>query len=76
MWGDRDAYALRASQERLLAVIPGSRLIVYQGAGHAFHWEDSVQFPKDLVRLVASGFVLPPQVHEPPLTANRRPVWE
>jgi pimeloyl-ACP methyl ester carboxylesterase len=49
MWGDRDSYALRAAQDRLLEVMPKARFIVYQGGGHAFHWEDPEQFTRDLV---------------------------
>jgi pimeloyl-ACP methyl ester carboxylesterase len=48
-WGDRDLYALRSDQERLLRGIQGSRLVVYEGAGHAFHWEDPARFVGDLV---------------------------
>jgi non-heme chloroperoxidase len=54
MWGDRDTYALRAAQDRLLEVMPTARLIAYQGSGHAFHWEDPEQFTKDLVRFLTS----------------------
>jgi pimeloyl-ACP methyl ester carboxylesterase len=35
-----------------LSEIPGSRLVVYTGAGHGFHWEDPAQFTSDLVRFV------------------------
>ena len=49
MWGDRDTYTLRAGQDRLLAAIPGARLHVNEGAGHAFHWEDPGQFTQDLL---------------------------
>ena len=49
IWGDRDSYALRAAQDRLLEVMPRARFIAYQGFGHAFHWEDPEQFTKDLV---------------------------
>ena len=52
MWGDRDTYALRAAQDRLLAVIPGARLITYEGHGHAFHWEDPRRFTNDLASFV------------------------
>jgi pimeloyl-ACP methyl ester carboxylesterase len=52
MWGDRDAYALRPAQDRLLAVIPGARLITYEGNGHAFHWEDPERFATDLTAFV------------------------
>ena len=52
-WGDRDTYALRAAQDRLLQVIPGARFIVYEGYGHAFHWEDPTRFAADLVPFLA-----------------------
>ena len=52
MWGDRDTYALRESQDRLLAAIPRSGLITYEGYGHAFHWEDPVRVARDLMAFV------------------------
>jgi pimeloyl-ACP methyl ester carboxylesterase len=52
-WGDRDTYTLRAAQDRLLQVIPGARLIVYEDYGHAFHWEDPTRFAADLVAFLA-----------------------
>ena len=51
-WGDRDAYASRAAQDRLLAAIPGARLMTYEGAGHAFHWEDPGLFAADLTAFI------------------------
>lgn len=50
MWGDRDAYASRAAQQRLLEVIPGARLISYEGFGHALHWEDPATITRDLLQ--------------------------
>jgi pimeloyl-ACP methyl ester carboxylesterase len=55
MWGDRDTYALRPAQERLLAVIPGARLITYEGYGHAFHWEDPARFTSDLASFITEA---------------------
>jgi pimeloyl-ACP methyl ester carboxylesterase len=52
-WGDQDSYAGRFDQDALLAAIPGSRLVVYEGAGHAFHWEDPATFAADLVAFVS-----------------------
>ena len=54
MWGDRDSYALRTAQDRLLEVMPKAQFIVYEGFGHAFHWEDPEQFTKDLVPFLTS----------------------
>jgi pimeloyl-ACP methyl ester carboxylesterase len=53
-WGDRDSYALRAAQDRLLEVMPRARFIVYEGFGHAFHWEDPERFTADLVPFLTS----------------------
>jgi pimeloyl-ACP methyl ester carboxylesterase len=51
-WGEKDSYALRDDQEALRSAIAGSRLIIYPGAGHAFHWEDPRRFAADLVAFV------------------------
>ena len=51
-WGDQDTFARRPDQEFLLASIAGSRLAVYRGAGHAFHWEEPARFAADLVEFV------------------------
>jgi non-heme chloroperoxidase len=40
VWGELDAFSPRPQQDALLAAIPDARLIVHEGAGHAFHWED------------------------------------
>ena len=52
IWGDRDTYARRSDQDRLVAVIPGSRLVTYSGHGHAFHWEDPIRFTQDVMAFV------------------------
>jgi non-heme chloroperoxidase len=54
VWGDKDTYTLRDSQERLRTAIPGARLVVYEGAGHGFHWEDPARFTADLAAFVTS----------------------
>jgi pimeloyl-ACP methyl ester carboxylesterase len=51
-WGDSDTNADRADQDALLASIPRSRLLVYGGAGHAFHCEDPDRFAADLVAFI------------------------
>ncbi|HZD54001.1 MAG TPA: alpha/beta fold hydrolase, partial [Woeseiaceae bacterium] len=52
VWGDRDAFVQRSDQEQLVASIRRSRLTVYEGAGHALHWEEPARFAADL-----AGFV-------------------
>jgi pimeloyl-ACP methyl ester carboxylesterase len=49
LWGDHDALCPRGDQEALLGAIAGSRLVVYQGAGHGMHWEEPERFAADLV---------------------------
>jgi len=53
VWGDQDAILPRSDQETLAAAIPGSRLLDYPGAGHAFYWEDPGRVASDLAFFVA-----------------------
>jgi non-heme chloroperoxidase len=53
VWGDQDAILPRSDQEILAAAIPGSRLLVYPGAGHAFYWEDPSRVASDLAAFIA-----------------------
>jgi pimeloyl-ACP methyl ester carboxylesterase len=48
LWGEQDAYFPRDEQERLVAAIPGARLVVYQDTGHDLHWERPEQVARDL----------------------------
>jgi non-heme chloroperoxidase len=52
-WGDRDAFFPRSEQQTLAAAIAGSRLMIYPGGGHAFHWEDPRRFAADLTAFTA-----------------------
>jgi non-heme chloroperoxidase len=54
IWGDRDDIVQRADPEAQKEVIPSSRLMVYEGAGHAIHWEEPERFASDLVTFVES----------------------
>ena len=49
VWGDRDAICPRGEQDGLVAAIPRARLVVHEGGGHAFHWEDPERFAGELV---------------------------
>ena len=52
-WGDEDVICLRPHQDELLGLIPQARLRVYEGGGHAFHWEDPRSFARDLHKFVS-----------------------
>ena len=52
IWGDQDTILPRSDQETLAAAIPGSRLVVYAGAGHAFYWEEPNRVASDLVAFI------------------------
>jgi non-heme chloroperoxidase len=54
LWGDRDAVVPHAMQQALLRGIPGARLKVLPGAGHAPHWEDPVGVAAEIAGLVAA----------------------
>ena len=51
-WGDQDTYFPRAEQDALLAAIAGAELLIYPGAGHAFHWEQPERFAADLAAFI------------------------
>lgn len=48
IWGDQDAYFIRAEQDALCAALPHADLIVYQGTGHTPQWEQPERFARDL----------------------------
>jgi pimeloyl-ACP methyl ester carboxylesterase len=53
IWGDRDAISPRAEQDRLAEAIPGARLSVYEGTGHAVHWEEPERFAAEVAAFAA-----------------------
>lgn len=54
IWGEEDpeGHTPRSDQDALLAAIPGSRLVVYEGVGHSPHWEVPERLASDLVSFV------------------------
>jgi len=53
VWGDRDGFVTRAEQDALEAGIRGATLRVYEGTGHAVHWEEPQRFAADVAALAA-----------------------
>ena len=61
VWGEHDGeVSPRHEQDALLARIPGAELSVYEGAGHAVHWERPERFAADLAASVLAGFSAAP----------------
>lgn len=48
VWGSCDAVFSADEQAVLRDGIPGARLVIYPGGGHAFHWEDAATFAAEL----------------------------
>ena len=53
VWGDQDVFLPKDDQVRLNSAIPGSWLVVYEGAGHVVHWELPERVAHDVSRFVA-----------------------
>ena len=56
-WGSKDAFFLREGQEKMARSINGSKSIVYEGAGHALHWEQPQRFAKDIADFIHLWFI-------------------
>jgi pimeloyl-ACP methyl ester carboxylesterase len=54
VWGDQDEFVSREDQERLRDALPGSRLLVYEGAGHIVQWEQPKRVAADISVFVAT----------------------
>jgi pimeloyl-ACP methyl ester carboxylesterase len=52
LWGDQDEIFSRADQDRLLALIPDSRLIVFPQVGHGLHVERPHRTVHDIVHFL------------------------
>ena len=49
VYGDQDELISRAEQDGLLDVLPDARIEVYEGIGHAMHWEQPERFATNVV---------------------------
>ncbi|MDZ4865923.1 MAG: alpha/beta hydrolase [Alphaproteobacteria bacterium] len=47
VWGDQDAFCPRADQDALVRAFKNAELLIYDGIGHAVHWEEPVRFALD-----------------------------
>ena len=54
IWGDKDGFCPRSDQYTLARAIKKSTLMIYEGVGHAVHWEDPERFTADLLSFVNS----------------------
>ena len=52
IWGDKDAYCPKEDQLLLNKALSNSTLLVYEGTGHANHWEEPEHFARDLIEFV------------------------
>jgi pimeloyl-ACP methyl ester carboxylesterase len=57
--GGADAFVPPSDSDMLLDAIPDSRLIVYEGAGHALHWEQPERFAADVAEFSRYSAGLP-----------------
>jgi non-heme chloroperoxidase len=51
-WGDEDMICFREGQERLKQAIMHATSIIYEGTGHALHWEEPQRFATDLSKFI------------------------
>jgi non-heme chloroperoxidase len=52
IWGDKDSFASKKDQQILQQSLKKSTLKVYEGTGHAVHWEEPNRFAKDVADFV------------------------
>lgn len=54
MWGDKDLICPRDGQDQFMKSIRKANLLVYEGTGHALHWEQPERFANDVIRFFDS----------------------
>lgn len=57
LWGDKDAVSTRADQAAMFQEIPNATLKVYEGIGHAVHWESPDRVAADLLAFLRADLV-------------------
>jgi non-heme chloroperoxidase len=53
-WGSNDSICFKAGQEGFIQNLKNAKLIVYDGTGHALHWEQPERFAADATTFVNS----------------------
>ncbi len=51
-WGSKDMICFRKDQEDFQKNLKNEKLLVYEGTGHALHWEEPERFVADLVSFI------------------------
>jgi pimeloyl-ACP methyl ester carboxylesterase len=51
-WGSKDMFCPKADQDNFEKNLKNETLLVYEGTGHALHWEEPERFVADLVSFV------------------------
>jgi non-heme chloroperoxidase len=54
LWGDGDGFARRVDQDDLSAALRAAQLSIYEGVGHALHWEHPRRFSTELCAFAGS----------------------
>jgi non-heme chloroperoxidase len=52
IWGDKDLFVTETDQQVLHAMLSDSKRVVYEGTGHAVHWEEPERFANDLTSFI------------------------
>jgi non-heme chloroperoxidase len=55
LWGSNDVFCPRSDQEKMHRNLKGSTLLIYEGNGHALHWEEPLRFVNDLLNYIQSA---------------------
>ena len=52
LWGSKDIICFKTDQENFERNLKNEKMIVYEGTGHALHWEEPERFAADLVNFI------------------------
>ena len=52
VFGTQDNFCSKADQDKLKSYLQKSELIIYEGTGHALHWEEPARFVTDVIKFI------------------------